>query len=146
MTEAEIRQQISIERAALKKLKEKRSKTKNDYYEYNELKKKFASLKNNFVSKQTERRNSLSNILKKSYPIKAIKKYYFNMNSLLNNSEYNSAVNGLDSAISKANKKIETLNQDLDYLDRQISRKERKIENLKKQLRSVQLEALNASN
>lgn len=146
MTEAEIRQQISIERAALKKLKDRRSKTKNDYYEYNELKKKFVSLKNNFVSKQTARRNSLSNILKKSYPIKAIKKYYFNMNSLLNNSEYNSAVNGLDSAISKANKKIEALNQDLDYLDGQISRKERKIENLKKQLRSVQLEALNSSN
>lgn len=145
MTEAEIRRQISIEQAALKKLKETRNKTKNDYYEYSELKKKFASLKNNFVSKQTSRKNSLSNILKKSNPIKAVKKYYSNMYSLLNSKEYSSAVSGLDSAVSKVNKKMEKLKQEIGSLDKQISQKERKIQNLKNQLRMALIEAQNAT-
>lgn len=145
LTEAELRRQISKEQAALKNLKKSKSTAKRDYEKYEALKKKFCSLKSSFVSKQKLRNNSLSKVLKKSNPIKAVKKYYLNMNTLLNSNEYYSAVNELDSSVSKANRKMEEINQKIISLDKQIYQKERKINNLKSQLRAVVLEAQNVN-
>lgn len=145
MTEAEIRRQISKEQASLKKLQENKNIANRDFEKCEALKSKFCSLKSNFVSKQSLRNKSLNNILNKSNPIKAVKKYYSNMSLLLNNKEYYSAVNGIDSAIGKAGRKMEEITQNISSLDKQIYQKQRKISGLKAQLKTAILEAQNVS-
>lgn len=141
MTEAEIRSKIRYEENELKKLKNERTSLIKEKDKYRDLKDKFIKLKSDFTAKQRERKQGLGKFTSKANLLKSVQKYYSNMNSLLNGKQYTNAVSGIETAITKAKKKIENLNGEIKNYDGKIKTKENKISNLKAQLKIAIAEA-----
>lgn len=141
MTEAEIRSKIRCEENELKKLKNERTSLIKEKNKYRDLKDKFIKLKSDFTAKQRVRKQGLGKFAATANLLKSAQKYYLNMNSLLNGKQYINAVSGIETAITKAKKKIENLNGEIKNHDGKIKTKENKISNLKEQLKIAIAEA-----
>lgn len=102
------------------------------------LRQKYSNLQNNFGSRQSSRKNSLSNLRATHFNIKMVSPYYAGMSDLLNGSEFNHAYNGLEEAKSKISSSINSLQCEIDSFRNSISGCERTIDCLYDELNDME--------
>lgn len=127
MTVSEIQSNISYNENLINQFYAEKEELETQIEELEQLRSKFSTLQNNFETKQSGRKRALLLFSAANVSNKITPTYYSGMNALLSGSEFNSADEGLSTAVQKINAQLSTLEQSLSTCESNLSyRKARK--------------------
>ncbi len=137
--------QISNYRNQFSQLQKKLNEALKEAQELEQLLKKYKNLLDNFIKKQTARKNALlkNSAIKPS--VKFISSYFKGMNDLLLGSEYKKVYNGLNDAISKINSKLKSVRNTIDSLNQELRNTNNRIDSLNNSVSSYRSQ-INSTN
>ena len=128
MTKSEVRKNIRQYENSADACRRNIRSLENKIHELERLRSKFQALQDSFGSRQTDRRQKLSNLFSTRLHVKMISAYTSAMNGLLTGSEYQNAYGGLSAAMERINAQIRRLqnesqmnNSNLNYSIRKMN-------------------------